>query len=454
YLRFKADVSIPTFDYLTNLIARRTIPEPVHASVNWQSLWNNRTMGIMVRVVLLCFALLAAFSQAAARKPVLCYYSSWSTYRPGRGQFNVEHIDPFLCTHLLYAFFGVDDTGAVTILDPWLDLEDGGGRGNIRRFNELRHVNPNLKTLAAVGGASVDPVIFSQIAASASLREAFARNAREFCQVHGFDGVDIGWEFPAMHEGNTANDKANFVLMLSQLATELRSHGLLVTGALAASETIASVAYDISGIVPHLDLINLMAYDFNGAWNSFTGHNAPLFAGPSDQNDFQRLLNVDHSINYWLQQGAPASKLVLGVPAYGRTFTLSDAALNGLRAPSEGPGWAGPYTAQPGYIAYHEVCAYFLPGMSWQRVWEPAQRIPYGFSEHQWVGYDDRDSILEKCSYVNSRNLAGVMIWAIDMDDFHGYCGTSPALAPALRRFHRSTAPGRGRRCGSLAKCE
>uniref|UniRef100_A0A182QE01 chitinase n=1 Tax=Anopheles farauti TaxID=69004 RepID=A0A182QE01_9DIPT len=400
----------------------------------YQSLLIHRTVSNMNRAVLICFALITAFTLAATRKPVLCYYSAWSTYRPGRGQFNVEQIDPFLCTHLLYAFFGVNDAGAITILDPWLDLDAEGGRGNIRRFNELRNINPTLRTLAAVGGATVDPVLFSQIAASSSLREAFARNARDFCQTHGFDGIDIGWEFPAMHEGNTANDKVNFVLLLSQLAAELRSHGLLVTGALAASETIASIAYDIPGIVPHLDFINLMAYDYNGAWNNFTGHNAPLFAGPSDQNDFQRMLNVDHSVNYWLRQGAPASKLVLGVPAYGRTFTLSNVALNGLRAPSDGPGLAGPYTAQPGYMAYHEICARFLPGTGWQRVWEPVQRIPYGFFDHQWIGYDDGDSIREKCNYVNDRNLAGIMIWAMDMDDFHGYCGTRYNLLTTINQ--------------------
>ncbi|XP_049290197.1 chitinase-3-like protein 1 [Anopheles funestus] len=377
------------------------------------------------RVVLLCFIVFVVICNIEARKPIVCYYASWTTYRAGRGQFNVEHIDPFLCTHLLYAFFGVDDTGAVKVLDPWLDLEDDGGRGNIRRFNELRQQNAQLKTLAAIGGASVDPALFSHIAASADLRTAFARNAREFCLAHGFDGVDVGWEFPGMHDGDTANDKHNFVLMLSELAVELRSHGLLVTGALAASETIASISYDIPGIVPHLDLINLMAYDYNGAWNEFTGHNAPLFAGPSDQNDFQRMLNVDHSVNYWLSQGAPLTKLVLGVPAYGRTFTLSNSASNGLRAPSEGAGLPGPYTEQPGYMAYHEACVHFLPGSGWQRVWEETQRIPYGFLDHQWIGYDDRASILEKCNYVNDRNLAGMMMWSIDMDDFRGYCGAS-----------------------------
>uniref|UniRef100_A0A182IVC1 chitinase n=1 Tax=Anopheles atroparvus TaxID=41427 RepID=A0A182IVC1_ANOAO len=379
---------------------------------------------MVIRVIILLSLLLVAVHKTSAKKSIVCYYASWSTYRPGRGQFDVENINPHLCTHLLYSFFGIDDAGSVIVLDPWLDLEVNFGRGNIRRFNELRSFNPNLKTLAAIGGASVDAAIFSRIAANAALRSAFARNAREFCQTHRFDGVDIGWEFPGIHEGDTSGDKANFVLMLSELARELHSHGLLLSAALAASKTIASMAYDIPAVVGHLDFINLMAYDFNGAWNNFTGHNAPLFAGPSDQNDFQRMLNVDHSVSYWIRQGAPVAKLILGVPAYARTFTLADTANSALRAPSTGPGMAGPYTSQPGYLAYHEVCTHFLPGASWTRVWEGVQRVPYGFLGQQWIGYDDHESVTEKCSYVNSRNLGGAMLWSIDMDDFSGFCGS------------------------------
>lgn len=33
---------------------------------------------------------------------LVCYYGSWAVYRPGDGKFNVENIDPFLCTHIIY----------------------------------------------------------------------------------------------------------------------------------------------------------------------------------------------------------------------------------------------------------------------------------------------------------------------------------------------------------------
>ena len=35
-------------------------------------------------------------------KKVVCYYSSWAFYRPGYGKFDIDDIDPFLCTHLNY----------------------------------------------------------------------------------------------------------------------------------------------------------------------------------------------------------------------------------------------------------------------------------------------------------------------------------------------------------------
>ncbi|XP_050091373.1 chitinase-3-like protein 1 [Anopheles aquasalis] len=387
----------------------------------------------MVRLVFVFSVLLAGLWCAEANRPVFCYYASWSHWRPENGAFNVTNINAHLCTHLLYAFFGIDEEGKVQILDPWLDLEDDFGIGNIRLFNELRLANPSLKTLAAIGGAHIESFLFSALAANPSARAAFAQNARSFCQEHGFDGVDIDWEFPGHHDGvDSSNDKTNFALMLQELATELHNYGLLLTAAVAASEPIASTAYDIPAIVPHLDFISLMTYDFNGAWNDVTGHNAPLHAGPSDQNDFQRMLNVEHSVNYWLRQGAPANKLLLGVPTYGRSLTLADREENGLRAPSVGPGPQGVYTREPGYIAYFEICFNFQPYSKWVRVWEVTQKVPYAFYNDQWIGYDDRESITEKCKFVIERGLAGAMVWTIDMDDFRGDCGPQFQLIQTL----------------------
>ena len=40
---------------------------------------------------------------------VVCYYTNWSQYRPKKGKFEPEDIDPFLCTHVIFAFGWIKD---------------------------------------------------------------------------------------------------------------------------------------------------------------------------------------------------------------------------------------------------------------------------------------------------------------------------------------------------------
>jgi len=56
---------------------------------------------------------------------IVCYFESWATYRPGNGKFNVENIDPNLCTHLIYAFVGINSSAQIYLLDPWNDIDLG-----------------------------------------------------------------------------------------------------------------------------------------------------------------------------------------------------------------------------------------------------------------------------------------------------------------------------------------
>jgi len=77
-----------------------------------------------------------------------------------------------------------------------------------------------------------------------------------------------------------------------------------------------------------------------------------------DLLDLNRLINSgvcqNSSISHWLFLGAPAEKLILGFPTYGRTYRLASTA-SFLGAPAIGAGEAGPYTRTAGFWSYYEV---------------------------------------------------------------------------------------------------
>lgn len=63
----------------------------------------------------------------------------------------------------------------------------------------------------------------------------------------------------------------------------------------------------------------------------------------------------DFGIAIWLKNGAPAHKLVLGIPLFARTFLLARMDQNELRSPTIGNGTEGPFTRSAGFLSYFEV---------------------------------------------------------------------------------------------------
>ena len=63
----------------------------------------------------------------------------------------------------------------------------------------------------------------------------------------------------------------------------------------------------------------------------------------------------NYSMTYWHSKGAVKKKLIMGMPTYGRSFTLSSSAEHGLGAPSRGPGTPGRITKAEGVLSYYEV---------------------------------------------------------------------------------------------------
>lgn len=158
--------------------------------------------------------------------------------------------------------------------------------------------------------------------------------------------------------------------------------------------------------------MSLISFNFHGtSWESQTGIHAGLYKSPRDNT----ASNVDDSVNLLLQNGVAKEKLIVGIPAFGSVFTLQDPNMNDVGAPTQ-------KHEGPSDLKFNEICLRAQSGNLNCR-WDDDQKVPYAFTDTEWIGYDDVRSVTEKANYIKSMDLGGAMIWDIASDDFSGACG-------------------------------
>jgi chitinase len=217
---------------------------------------------------------------------------------------------------------------------PWATLHD------LQRSQGIR-------LLLCVGGWGRS-THFAAVSASEPLRREMVASAVQICLEKGLDGLDLDWEHPA-----NQNEQQGYADLLVDLHRAFQPHGLVLSLTMAAWQSIPQQAFDA------VDLVQIMAYDHPGPHSTFN----------AARTDVQTLIAT----------GAPATKLILGLPFYGRDKT------NRQRT-----------------MSYRDIAAQYRP--------EPH------VNEVDNLYFNGPELIREKTEFAIQAGLAGVMFWEWGQD--------------------------------------
>ncbi|KAM3617867.1 uncharacterized protein V6R79_012174 [Siganus canaliculatus] len=371
----------------------------------------------MCKVTLTAGLCLIIISVVSSSK-LVCYYNSLAVNRPQHGQLTVPEIDPFKCTHLIYAFADINDQHEL-VPKHAADIQ------RYHDFNQLKVRNPLLKTLLAVGGVKFNKTKFSAMVSTQENRQKFIQSAITVVRGNEFDGLNLDWRYPGA-SGGQPEDKERFSALCEELKVAFEAEGstnnrdrLIIAASVSAKKEVIDAGYEVATISKYLDFISVLTFDFHDSKLGNAHHHSPLFSGPQDTGD-RIFSNTDSAMQYWLGQGTPPDKLNLGLALHGRAFTLTSE-IHDVGAPVRGAGDEGGYTREPGSWASYEICLY-IKNNTVQLI--PDQKVPFATVNHQWVGFDDKKSLEAKVSYLKAHNLGGAIVWSVDLDDFSGqFCG-------------------------------
>ena len=249
--------------------------------------------------------------------------------------------------------------------------------------------------------------------ASAANRLNLARQIASAVRDRGADGVNLDFEPIAATFGD------EFTALVRTIRAELDK---VASGYQLTFDTTGWIGnYPIEDATAPggADAIVIMGYDYKTGSSARAGSVAPVGGLSYDVRD---------TLAAYLSR-VPASKLILGVPYYGRAWSTDSPALNArnISGSRYGASTTVPYGTAQGYGAQHGRKYDPLEGVAWTAYRRQNCTKTYGcVTPWRQLYYDDAQALGAKYDLINLYDLRGAAIWAL------GYDGTRTELYQVL----------------------
>jgi spore germination protein YaaH len=264
-------------------------------------------------------------------------------------------------------------------------------------------------------------------------------------KAKGVDGVNVDYE--GLNNSCGTSDASWARHTLTGFVASLRSH--LPAGSYLSVDTYASSAtdplgfFDVPGLSPSVDSFFVMAYDLEYSNYKRAPLSCPNFClGPTAPLTGYYYNDTSTASQY--AAAVPASKVILGVPYYGRKACVASATAN--QYPT-GPVTADTYLDATGESGAPQVLAGSFASHrdandpTGQERWDTWFNTSLNCTRELY--WDDAASLSLKYDLVNQDGLRGVGIWNLN------YGGGAPELWSALAT-HFAFVPGLA---GNLNAC-
>ncbi|TPX43267.1 hypothetical protein SeLEV6574_g05159 [Synchytrium endobioticum] len=225
----------------------------ISASISRNDAMENQALGFSNRDVARYGSILATAASACTTNSKdfkkVGYVASWAVERASPCKYNIDSIDAYSYTHLIFAFVTIDKQ---TWAPKFISDADASV---LSSMVNLKSKNPGLKIFLSVGGWSFnDPgsgteTVFSQLAVSQTHQDAFSKGMLALLDDNRCDGVDIDWEYPGdTTRGGTSADKAHLAQWMATLAQAMRARGYGVSMTLPATAPHFDAGFELSAL--------------------------------------------------------------------------------------------------------------------------------------------------------------------------------------------------------------